>query len=231
MASIILPGNATPAQVLAGQTFSAGTNYNVPGTMPNQGSPTLNPGQAITAGYYGGGNVAAAPHGYQFYTTPGSHSLVVPVSVTVLFAFMVAGGGGCSTLGYPGAWGAVMAGLLNVTPGTTASILVGAAGVSGSSPTGGGNSSVTVSDGSLLQSLGGGAGSSTAPGQPSMGGYSGANAIPFGAEAYGTNQYGSQYEWYLPSFWGPGSASSTIFGQGAPSNSINGASGYVCLAW
>lgn len=63
MADLIIPGTATPADVLSGQSFSAGAHFDASGTMPNQGSPTFTPGaSAITlpAGYYGGGTVDAA---------------------------------------------------------------------------------------------------------------------------------------------------------------------------
>ena len=38
MANLILPGSATPAQVLSGYTASAGPYYDTSGTMPNNGS-------------------------------------------------------------------------------------------------------------------------------------------------------------------------------------------------
>lgn len=62
MADMIYPGTASPADVLTGKKFSAGTNYNADGTMPNQGSPTFTPNgniQTGAAGYYGGVTVDA----------------------------------------------------------------------------------------------------------------------------------------------------------------------------
>jgi hypothetical protein len=63
MADTIYSGTATPAQVLSGQTFSAGTNYGASGTMPNNGAVTITPSgssQTIAAGYHNGsGSVAA----------------------------------------------------------------------------------------------------------------------------------------------------------------------------
>lgn len=44
--------NVPAADVLTGTTIAG-----VAGTMPNQGSPTLQPGQSIPAGYYSGGSV------------------------------------------------------------------------------------------------------------------------------------------------------------------------------
>lgn len=98
MAGIILPGNATPADVLTGTTFSAGSNYDVAGTMPNNGSPTYTPNgntQTGAAGYYGGVTVDAvtvkvatysltsSAATTTFYNTSGSavtdYSLAVPV--------------------------------------------------------------------------------------------------------------------------------------------------------
>jgi hypothetical protein len=57
MAVLLLPGTATPANVLASKTFSAGANYNVAGTMPDRGAVTLTPSTsnvAIAAGYHNG---------------------------------------------------------------------------------------------------------------------------------------------------------------------------------
>jgi hypothetical protein len=55
-------GNALPADVLAGKTFSRTGQVNVSGTMPNRGGVNITPGttsQTITEGYHdGGGEVA-----------------------------------------------------------------------------------------------------------------------------------------------------------------------------
>jgi hypothetical protein len=57
----LVVGNATPAEVLAGATFSSqAAGIGAVGTMPNRGSPTLQPGQSIPPGYYAGGQVAGA---------------------------------------------------------------------------------------------------------------------------------------------------------------------------
>lgn len=68
-ASIALPGTATPADILSGQTASSSAGFNFTGTMPNQGSPTLYPGDSITAGYYGGGSVAPIKVAYGSVTS------------------------------------------------------------------------------------------------------------------------------------------------------------------
>jgi len=68
----LVVGNATPAEVLAGATFSSqAAGIGAVGTMPNRGSPTLQPGQTIPPGYYSGGQVA-----------PGGILLDVPALVT-----------------------------------------------------------------------------------------------------------------------------------------------------
>lgn len=57
MSSIILPGNASPSQVIVGQTFSAGSNFNTAGTMPNNGTVVMTPttaNQNIASGYHNG---------------------------------------------------------------------------------------------------------------------------------------------------------------------------------
>lgn len=64
MAQLIIAGTATPAQVLSTAKFSAGTNYNVSGTMANNASPTAiittQGGTAIIpAGYNPGGTITA----------------------------------------------------------------------------------------------------------------------------------------------------------------------------
>lgn len=62
MAQIILPGNADPTKVLSGSTFSAGTNYNTSGTMPNNGAVAITPNassQTIAAGYHNGSGTVA----------------------------------------------------------------------------------------------------------------------------------------------------------------------------
>lgn len=61
-ADMIFPGDAAPGDVLSAKTFSAGTNYDKPGTMADNGSlGTITPtttNQPIAAGYTSGGTVA-----------------------------------------------------------------------------------------------------------------------------------------------------------------------------
>jgi hypothetical protein len=61
--TLILPGNAVPANVLIGTSFSAGVNYGAQGSMPNNGALTLTPGasaQLIPAGYHNGSGTVPA---------------------------------------------------------------------------------------------------------------------------------------------------------------------------
>ncbi|PWK16052.1 hypothetical protein [Tumebacillus permanentifrigoris] len=61
MSQLYVAGTALPSQVLTGTTFSAGTNYNAAGTMPNNGSLNYTPGVAaltIPLGYTSGGTIA-----------------------------------------------------------------------------------------------------------------------------------------------------------------------------
>lgn len=61
MTQLYIPGTASPGDVLATKTFSAGTNYKASGTMPNNGALNLTPGAAaisIPSGYTSGGTVS-----------------------------------------------------------------------------------------------------------------------------------------------------------------------------
>lgn len=54
---LIVPGTTVPAHVLAGDTFSAGSNYGAAGAMPNKGAVVITPSpnaQVIPAGYHNG---------------------------------------------------------------------------------------------------------------------------------------------------------------------------------
>ena len=61
MANIILPGTAQPSNVLTGEAFCAGTNFDTAGTMPNIGGANLTPSGTgtvtIPAGYHDGTGV------------------------------------------------------------------------------------------------------------------------------------------------------------------------------
>ncbi len=161
-------GNATSTQVLQGYTFSNAAGNDIAGTMVNNGSPTLQPGDSIAAGYYSGGSVASASvavpaTGSQSFTTPGSTAFTVPAEVTRLLAQIWSGGGG-GTAGYAGGQGAYVSALLSVTPGQALNMIVGSGGTSGSSPTSGGFSAIYSGNTPLLQVTGGGAASSSGDG-------------------------------------------------------------------
>lgn len=180
-------GTATASDVLTGETFSSAVaGSGASGTMPNQGSPTLQPGAAITAGYYSGGSVASPGSGSQTFTTPGKYDFTVPSGVTRVNAACW-GAGGSSAAGnaaYPqgGGGGAFTLGTLDVSPGQSLSVVVGAGGaeVTGTEDgISGENSSVTdPSSGAAVTALGGGGGVySSSPGANNGGISTGANIL------------------------------------------------------
>ncbi len=77
MTTLALPGTATPADILSGQTASSGAGFNFVGTMPAQGSPTLYPSNSIPAGNYTGGSVAAIKVASGTATSSGTASTFV----------------------------------------------------------------------------------------------------------------------------------------------------------
>lgn len=135
-------GSGTVAQVSvpASDVLSGTTIAGINGTMPNQGSPTLQPGQGIALGYYSGGNAASPGSGTQAFTTPGSYSFTVPSGVTRLLIQAIGGGGGggvaSSTVGGGGGGGGGCGfETIAVTPGDTVTGQVGAGGGSGAAGT------------------------------------------------------------------------------------------------
>lgn len=154
----IAVGTATASDVLSGFTFSsAGAGVNADGAMTNEGSPTLQPGASIAAGYYSGGSAASPGSGSQSYTTPGTYTFTVPSGVTRLFISAMSGGGGggggggsyAASANQPGAGGggggagAWAIAFLDVSAETSLQIIVGAGGVGG----GGGSPGDNGSDG------------------------------------------------------------------------------------
>jgi len=146
-----LTGTLTTADVLSGKTgYSTDPESKIIGTMPEQGSPTLQPGAAIAAGHYSGGSVAAVPHGSQSYTTPGTYSFTVPANVNTL-TLLIGGAGGAgsrnnSYYGSGGGAGGSYITTISVIPLSVLSVVVGRGGgenyTNNSSGETGGNSSV-----------------------------------------------------------------------------------------
>lgn len=213
----IAVGTATASDVLSGFTFSsAGAGVNADGAMTNEGSPTLQPGASITAGYYSGGQAAAPGSGSVSFTTPGSFSWTVPSGVTRIWVAIVGGGGGggggySSTYTGGGGGGSPQAWVLaQVNPFDTIPIVIGqggAGGAVGAAGSAGGASSITI--GGVQLSVPGGSGGN--PGTSTANGAAGSNVNlnpntsnpPFSTYAYGN---------------GPGgfAGASTKGGSGAP---------------
>jgi len=151
-------GTATAGDVRSGVTFSSGSGIGLTGTMPNQGSPTLQPGQSIAAGYYAGGSVAVPASGSQTFTASGTFT--VPSGVTRILAAMWGGGGApYSVTGYPGGGGGFLAEFFDATPGQQITVTVGSGGASNGAN--GGNTSLSIS---TDYAAGGTAGTSSASG-------------------------------------------------------------------
>lgn len=166
-------GTATAAQVLTGYTFSSTAVIGKAGSMPNNGSPTLQPGAAISPGYYSGGGAAAPGTGSQTFNTPGNFSWTVPSGVTRVLAHIWGGGGGGGASnggsygGGGGAGGNYTAAFYDVTPGQTISVVVGTGGAAqgyGGGASGGTGAQSSFAGIASLGGAGGGGSTSTAPG-------------------------------------------------------------------
>ena len=95
---------------------------------------------------------------YIVYTTPNNYTWTCPSGVTTVDIVAVGGGGGSDMDGYGGGGGGVAYGTLNVVPGNTYLVTVGAGGFdNGTTKVNGGNTSFTTSDGttSIIQANGG----------------------------------------------------------------------------
>jgi|GEM_PF-6916852 len=182
-------GTATAADVLTGYTFSSeAAGIGVAGTMPNNGAPTLYPGEGISQGYYSGGQIASLI----FSATSGSGSINLPPN-SLCLVILIGGGGGAgasnsSYVGGAGGSGQAIVGFIsnysaytsssNVTNltysvgtgGATAAANSGAAGGDGTATT----LSFTINNGTTTYSwttgYGQGGGAATASGPGSGGG-------------------------------------------------------------
>ena len=112
-------------------------------------------------------------------STAGSKTYIVPANVTVLFVLVVGGGGGSSGVdnaafraGAGGGGGGAAFGLVNVSPGQTIAVTVGAAGLGQPNLDNPATAGGTTSFGSFMSASGGGGGGTTAS-EPTFGGFGG----------------------------------------------------------
>lgn len=253
-------GTATAAQVLTGYTFSNTKKSNIAGSMPNNGAPTVQPGQSLASGYYSGGTVAAPTAGTQTWTTNGTYSFTVPSGVSRMLVAVYGAGGGGNSNGPSGAGGGCETGFINVSPGESLSIIVGAGGVYGNPGSDGGTSSIS-NEGTILASAAGGEGASSSGtatggvggGHSGLYSYTGGSGDPDGSTGAGgcagPGGNGSAPNGSVGGAGGPGygffpvggaggtsdsTSNSTLGGGGCgtlTSNNGNGGDGGVYLQW
>ena len=125
-------GNALPSDLLLNKTATTDAGAIV-GTMPERGSPVLQPGDLILSGHYTGGSVAVPGAGgsTQVFTTPGTYNWIVPSGVTRIMVAFVGGGGGSAACSYPGAGAGGGIIFANVIPGQVIPYTIGAGGAGG----------------------------------------------------------------------------------------------------
>lgn len=265
----ITPSNALQTAVAAGTyvqnviqvaavTFDASklltgtTVAGTAGTMPNNGSPTKQPGDSIAPGYYGGGSVANYPHGSQLFTANGTFT--VPANVTQITVQAVGGGGGgmgLSAAEYYTVLGAnsgtLITATLSVTPNQQYSVTIGAGGTGSLGGTSGATGG-TTSFGSVISasggtggfventnSTGGGTAGLTSPGQPSYSGPANASATwntgSFAYSGTSSNETGSGgYMDIGGGLYGKG-GDSYVYGSGTAPTGQNGNAGAVLVTW
>ena len=161
------------------------------------------------------GTVINVPQGQQAYTTPGTYSWTCPADVYAVSVVCVGGGGGgynswANPAGSGGGLG--WKNSISVVPGTSYTVVVGAAGAVGGSPTAGGNS-YFISTGTVAGYGGGNAGSGAYTSGPN------ANST-YGGGYYGD---GGGAGGYAAGYQGGGGAGG-YSGQGG-NTSANGAGG------
>lgn len=239
MADIIYPGNASPSDVLGGKKFSAGTNYDKSGSMPNNGGPTLHPGDTITSGYYSGGNVTAV-HGSQLFTTNGTFT--VPSNVREIRVAIIGGGGSGSayagnatvTISGGNSGTCVYTDSISVTPGDTYSVGIGQGG-SGVTSSGGatdGNAGTSSSFGSLITAAGGSGGSAGAASNASANSSSTSPSGSYTFFAWGTGDYYSG-PYGRGFFYGNGNYGNGSYGAHSTGGSVTSQPGNngACQVW
>ena len=101
----------------------------------------------------------------RLWLASGSATFVVPNGISQILGVVIGGGGGgasaadgSSYYGFGGAGGGYAQGVIDVTPGQSIAVTIGAGGAGGASNNANGSSGATSSLGSFLSSTGGGAG-------------------------------------------------------------------------
>jgi len=204
------------ADVLTGTTIAG-----VAGTMPNNGAPTLQPGSTLPVGYYSGGAVATPTTGSQTWSSPGNFSFTVPTGVTRIYAeIQGSGAAGCNGIGdLSGAAGSVGPGggggelvfaFMDVTPGNTIAVTVGAGAVANGGSTVNGNPSSV----GPISAVGGQGGDGGFTSPYFYGGSGGASYATYGDRAGAGGQHSSI----------PVNGSTGTLRSGAPIVPVSGAS-------
>lgn len=191
----------------------------------NRGTPTLQPGDSITAGYYSGGSVALYPHGSQQFTSNGTFT--VPSNVTEITVMAIGGGGSGGVqqqdttgteFAFGGNSGTLIIYTLSVSPGISYTVSIGAGGAAvTSSSTTSGNAGGSTSFGSILTAAGGAGGVAGTSGPASD---NGSSTVPSGAVS--TYSYGLEIYQQGPS---------AIVPNGAGGNGVGGFGGGGAAAY
>ena len=168
VASIDSSGNINASGNISATNFIVSdTNGNWVASIDSSGNIKAN-GNISAANFLPGG----VPNGMQEFSTPGTYSFTVPTNITRLLVELWGGGGGGGLgLYFSGGGGGYSRSIIIVTPGTTINVIVGAGGSGGITSTSsdpydlspynggdGGNSSITLTNGTVLLSSGGGKG-------------------------------------------------------------------------
>lgn len=183
-------------------------------------------GKTVVVNYNGMGTLASTDfHGFQMFNAVGTFTFTVPKGVNKVYVSGCGGGGGGGKGTGADAWGSGGGGAqcafkqaLNVIPGATYTITIGAGGAGGTGSQGGnGTAGGASSFGSLLTLNGGGAGLKIGVGGAS-GGFGGGD----GGESAYYYFSGSDYSNYFG-----GNGGGTIFGAGGNHGSSNNRIGHA----